>query len=473
MNEEELTKLKECLELMKRTNEFKAINSKKAKSTEEATSSKVQQTPVKVPVQTGKIQAQQATKSPQTQEKGKAPTRTFATAMVRDWYNKELLAHDPEFYEKLNGCCRAIQSADMRASNYWLTQIEKEYISIKQANIKIKKKEDEAKTLLGKVLDFSSTSRSSALDMREAQLLSNGSTEHRGIKEVFEHLHTSDLINLRIQDFLELTKFFEIKNDKTREYEAELTVQTMISLYQQNLVDEDRLLLFFKRLEDIEITTLFENEEVILNESKRPRVVACFQEIQKYKKHIRKGIVHEVYLNTNHPEEFEDCIPDICKTKVMEYANRFQTIFKFKIWSIWEERQYIKLFPSIQLWALHRVTENPDHSFIKFQKKDFYEEKERLQAAKEFFLKAGRISQYESHSIYEGKTILFLDTLSFQPSEPKVNKVRDFLQSLSIGRIGTMAQEEFFEDEELEMAQNDEDNNSLDSEMIANLVVGE
>jgi hypothetical protein len=483
MNEEEIKKLKELLEIMKRTTEFQTVNSKKAKATAEATPSTVQQTvsAVKVqqttPVQTGKILAQQA-KSLQGKGKLIAPIeqkRTFATATVRDWYNKELLDHDPEFYEKLNGCCRAIQSADMRSSNYWLTQIEKHYICLKQANIKRETKAKEGKELLAKLIEFSSTSKSHALELREAQLMSNESTEKKSIKEVFMELETSDLVNLRIQDFLDLTNFFEIKSDKTRELEAEMTVHNMINLYQQNLIDEERFLLFFKRLEDTDISSLFENEEIILNENKRPRLVACFQEVQKYKPHIRKGIVHEVYINTSHPEEFEGCLPDICKQKVMEYSSRFQTIFMFKIWSIWEERQYIKLYPSVQLWILHRITDNPDLQFVKFQKKDFLEDKERRLAAKEFFDKAGRIAQYTSHTVYEGKTVLFLDTLNFHPGTKKTNNVKEFLETIHLGRTGSMAQEDFLTDEELRLAQENENDggHSTDSEMLANLEIGD
>lgn len=57
----------------------------------------------------------------------------------------------------------------------------------------------------------------------------------------------------------------------------------------------------------------------------------------------------------------------------------------FKVWSIWEERNYIKLFPFVQLWELHQMIEPPNHEYTKYTKIDFNSEAEQVQAAKEFF----------------------------------------------------------------------------------------
>lgn len=59
----------------------------------------------------------------------KAPTgqrraKPFVNTIVKDWYNKKLKQQNEEMYDKINGCFRALQSNDLRASNYWLTQIE-------------------------------------------------------------------------------------------------------------------------------------------------------------------------------------------------------------------------------------------------------------------------------------------------------------------------------------------------------------
>lgn len=51
-------------------------------------------------------------------------TKHFANTVVKDWYNQKLKQQNEEMYDKINGCFRALQSNDLRASNYWLTQIE-------------------------------------------------------------------------------------------------------------------------------------------------------------------------------------------------------------------------------------------------------------------------------------------------------------------------------------------------------------
>ena len=53
-----------------------------------------------------------------------------------------------------------------------------------------------------------------------------------------------------------------------------------------------------------------------------------------------------------------------------------------------------------------------------------------------------------SHSATEGKTVLLLEYLStFEPSTERIMKVQHFLDSLKIGPVGTMAQEEYFEEQ--------------------------
>lgn len=176
-------------------------------------------------------------------------------------------------------------------------------------------------------------------------------------------------------------------------------------------------------------------------------------------------IVHFLYVNTNGPEDFVEYIPDICKQHVMTYATRFQHIFRFQIWSIWEERKYIKLFPSVQLWKLSKVTSTPDHDYRKFDKKTFLEERERLHAARAFFKKANFIGTSTTSFVHEGKTIIFVDTLQDRTTP---NTVSEFIETIQLGRIGGMEQEQFFEDLEFIRTHSPphRSDNDMDGEML-------
>lgn len=136
--------------------------------------------------------------------------------------------------------------------------------------------------------------------------------------------------------------------EKARQLDAELTIQRMVTLNQQNLIEDSQLVAFFKNLEAIDISFFFEKEELILNKFNRLRLIICFKEIPRFQKQIKLGIVHEIYVNTDRPEEYTGYIPNICSERLRSYATKYQTVF-FRIWSIWEERKYIKLFPSAQL----------------------------------------------------------------------------------------------------------------------------
>lgn len=163
---------------------------------------------------------------------------------------------------------------------------------------------------------------------------------------------------------------------------------------------------------------------MILNRFNRPKLITCFKEIPKFQRQIKLGIVHEIYVNTDHPEKYTGYIPNVCSEKLKSYATRYQTVFFFRIWSIWKERKYIKLYSSIQLWELHPNNLQLAHGFGKYSKQDFVLENEATYAAKEFFQVAYEEALSGAYSIYEGKIVLFYDYLSaFEASEEKAQKV--------------------------------------------------
>lgn len=172
--------------------------------------------------------------------------------------------------------------------------------------------------------------------------------------------------------------------------------------------------------------------------------MACFHEIPSYQRQIRLEIVYEVYVNTNHPEEYTGFIPDICSSRVKKYTSRFQNTFFFRIWNVWEERNYIKLYPAIQLWELHRVFEQSNHETVKYTKNDFNADNDAKYAAKEFVRMAYNTTISGTHSIQESKTVLLYNYEStFEDSDNRVQKMTRFFESLHLGRIGSKAHEEF------------------------------
>lgn len=156
-------------------------------------------------------------------------------------------------------------------------------------------------------------------------------------------------------------------------------VQYKYSTYDSQLVS------FFKNIEATDIFSYFNKEELILNQYKRPRLQACYNEIPSYQRQLILGICHEVYINTRHPEEYKGFIPNLCSSKAKEYTTKFRTNFMFRIWSVWEERNYVRLYSSVQMWELHQVVELPNQEYVKFSKKDLVTQNEALAVAREFF----------------------------------------------------------------------------------------
>lgn len=169
------------------------------------------------------------------------------------------------------------------------------------------------------------------------------------------------MISVHIPNFLELLRIYKVQNEKVKQLEAEMTVQQMITLNQQNLLEDSQLVAFFKNIEVTDILSYFEKDLVLDMKFKRPRILACFREISKYQRHIRWGIVREIYINTSYPEDYQGYISDICSQKLREYTTRFRKNFMFCVWSIWKERNYIKLFPSVQISELHTIIEQPNY----------------------------------------------------------------------------------------------------------------
>lgn len=145
-------------------------------------------------------------------------------------------------------------------------------------------------------------------------------------------------------------------------------------------------------------------------------------------------------------------------------------MFFFRIWSIWKERKYT----SVQIWELHFYNPLPAQVVGRHSLQDFDTIKEAKDAAKEFFKVAYETANSGVHSIFEGKTEILYDYISvFEDSDTRVNKVLQLLESLSLGRIGSEAKINFFEeaaDDPLPNENRDADAD-LEDESMANLAL--
>lgn len=117
-----------------------------------------------------------------------------------------------------------------------------------------------------------------------------------------------------------MAKLHDVQDDHVKQLEAEMTVQHMITLNQQNLLEDSRLVAIFRNLEATDISTYFQKEELILNWNERSRLITCFEEIPKYRRQIRLGIVHEIYINTKQPEEYRGFIPEMYSRNAQEHS---------------------------------------------------------------------------------------------------------------------------------------------------------
>lgn len=199
-----------------------------------------------------------------------------------------------------------------------------------------------------------------------------------------------------------------------------------------------------------------------MNRNNHPRLIARFRQIPYLQKQIKMGLVHEIFVNTDHSEEYLGFIPNPCSDRIKAYTNRYQAVFYFKVWSIWKERKYLKLFSSTQIWELHLNNPFTAHGFDPYQSQNFVLEEE----AASFFKESVGESLSGAHYFTKGKTILLFYSLSaFEHFEERLLKVNRFLDHLNLGRIGTKARLEFDHDMMIKDGEDahQDDNNGLDA----------
>lgn len=118
------------------------------------------------------------------------------------------------------------------------------------------------------------------LSIRENELFKCSTKDQITLRNIFSNLETSDMVSIRIPDFLEFLKVYKVRDDRTKQLEVEMTVQQMVTLNHQNLLEDSQLVAFFKNIESTNILAQFKKEDLVLDTKyKRPRILACFREI--------------------------------------------------------------------------------------------------------------------------------------------------------------------------------------------------
>ncbi|KAJ6844125.1 hypothetical protein M6B38_254695 [Iris pallida] len=234
-----------------------------------------------------------------------------------------------------------------------------------------------------------------------------------------------------------------IENERLQCMETAGMVQSMITMYQQQIIDEAHLLAYFKCLDDSEITKYFEGMEIVYSPNGYIHLVCCFQKIVNMMLQINKGFVHEVFICTSDKELYETTIPKICWEAAVAHSSRFQAMFRFRVWNIWEERRYIKSFPSYQICELHRLEGDPGLQFSPFKKGNFHEAKERYGTAREFFIEAQKLNQSSATLSCSGKVIL-ANYLCSRPEDDDTESalLQNFLTNMNLGPVGQQAKDD-------------------------------
>lgn len=110
---------------------------------------------------------------------------------------------------------------------------------------------------------------------------------------------------------------------------------------------------------------------------------------------------------------------------------------------MWEERRYLKLYPSVQLWELRSHNSSPSESCAKLPIVNLAEETKMV--AKEFFFEAYKQAIDGNCSIHINGNILLYDYIvPSGKAETSIPKVLEFIAELQIGRKGMEAKEEFY-----------------------------
>lgn len=137
------------------------------------------------------------------------------------------------------------------------------------------------KAIIKSLCQYSTNTRSEiTLSIRENELFKCSTKDQITLRNIFSNLETSDMVSVRIPDFLELLKVYKVRDDRTKQLEVEMTIQQMVTLNQQNLLEDSQLVAFFKNIESTDILAQFKKEDLVLDTKyKRPRILACFREI--------------------------------------------------------------------------------------------------------------------------------------------------------------------------------------------------
>lgn len=159
-------------------------------------------------------------------------TKPYAAAIVTDWYNQSLKVKAEDTYNKINGCFRSIQSNNLKSANYWLTQIEQEIIITQQQQQKNDQLFVQIKDSVNTLCQYSTTLKSEALIQSEKTSYQGTSTEQQKLKAIIKEVNNSDIANVQIAEFVKLLEICQITTAKSRQLEAEVTIQRMITLNQ-------------------------------------------------------------------------------------------------------------------------------------------------------------------------------------------------------------------------------------------------
>lgn len=132
MSEDINEKIRRLTKEMKRQKEWQMTTAKKGEKVETSSATKTSikvkitstkekpSTKGKGPIVTCKQAASTEVKIHPTWQKRliNVPVKTFATIVVKNWYNSDLKDEEEDIYNKINGCFRSLQSNNLKSSNY-------------------------------------------------------------------------------------------------------------------------------------------------------------------------------------------------------------------------------------------------------------------------------------------------------------------------------------------------------------------
>lgn len=167
----------------------------------------------------------------------------FASKPIKNWYNEALKMTNENLYNEINNIYMCAQRRDTRPITYHLSSLEKQIAKIQSSGKDLEKQIQtlkdnitKARTVAGKMIHYHHTKASPLIKGRMDGMIGGTSPPEKRLKRMIGELGVSDLVEIRIGDFLELLKVFKLSGTAVKKIESQVRVNEVFESYSQGVL---------------------------------------------------------------------------------------------------------------------------------------------------------------------------------------------------------------------------------------------